>query len=150
MGLLESISRWRPWKARAKVDGIPFEELQNRYSEDANATYKEFIRRLHQLIFYAASEYLERTKGRRRQEEIENIVIGIFEEFSPQFAIGSPDKILVRFAQVIRNQLDDKAFRVIAALFYKQIPIYHLSDEGERRLLAAVYEEGLSTPMKVL
>jgi hypothetical protein len=144
MGLFESTYRWIPWKSRPDLRAIPFEELQNRYSEDPKAVYEEFIRRLRWLVFYAVEEYMDRTQPRRTREEIEDTVIGIFQDFSPEFNSGEPQMILVRFANIVRRALDDEAFRVIARRFYRQVPIYHLSEPLERRLLAAAYEEGLS------
>ena len=148
MGLFESTYGWIPWKRRPELWAIPFEELQNRYSEDPKAVYEEFVRRLRWLVFYAAEEYMGRTQPGRTREEIEDAVIGIFEDFSPEFNSGEPQMILVRFANILRRALDDEAFRVIARRFYTQFPIYHLSDRWERRLLAAAYEEGLTKQAK--
>jgi hypothetical protein len=144
MGLLDSTYRWRPWRRRPDLSTVPFEELQNYYSGDPKGAYEEFIRRLRQLVFYAAEEYLTRAGSASASDEVENRVMEIFAEFSPEFNSGEPQMILARFAKVIRRLLDEDAFRVIARHFYTQLPLYHLSDAQERRFLAASYEGALS------
>jgi len=48
----------------------------------------------------------------------------------------------LRFADVIRNELDDATFSAMASVFYLQLPIYHIADDRSRRLLAAALQEG--------
>lgn len=145
MGVFKSIYEWRPWKQERKLEALPFEELQSSYAESPAGTFTEFTRRLQRLVFYAASEYLGRTQSETTREAIEEKVGRIFEEFSPEFASGEPQKVLLRFASVIRRQLDEESFRVIGPFFYKQLPTYHIADEEARIVLAATYQEALSS-----
>lgn len=148
MSLLKSIYEWRPWKGERKLDALPFEELTSSYADDPGGTYTEFVRRLQRLIFYAVSEYLLRTEGHTTREAIEEKVGSIFQEFSPQFGSGDPQTILLRYASVIRKELDEEAFHVIGLFFYKQLPTYHIADEQARSVLAAAYQEALSEQTK--
>lgn len=139
MRRVKSIYEW--WKGKRKLDALPFEELQSTYAEDPVGAYKEFVRRLSRLVFFAATAYLKKVDSKSSQAEIEQKVEHIFREFSPQFTSGDPQKILLRFADVIRNELDDATFSAMAPVFYLQLPLYHIADERARRLLAAALQE---------
>jgi hypothetical protein len=143
MGVLETIRRWRPWKGRPKLEAVPFEELQNRCAEDPEGVHREFIRRLHKLVFYAAAEYLKR-HGNRDQREVEEMTMRVFEDFAPEFASGEPIRLLVRFSHAIRRVLDREAFEGIVHLYYPLLPTYHIPDDAERRFLAAAYQAVLA------
>lgn len=143
MDVLETIYRWSRW-LRPQLDRLPFEELARRYPREEVEVWTEFLRRLNRIVFYAAEEYLQRTKGTVAQQEADEKTMEVFEEFAPQFASGGPALLLRRFATVIRRVLDREAFESIAYRYYYQLPIYYLEDENQRRVLAACYESGLS------
>lgn len=146
MGLIESIYEWRqrkPWRRRPRLDGLPFEELQERYDEDPGGVYKEFIRRLRGLVFWAVNAYMTKINPGTSRDTIEEKTMNIFQEFSPQFIRGEPQTILLRFAAVIRSELDDEVFRAMGVHYYKQLPIYHINDDEARRFLAAAFQYGL-------
>jgi hypothetical protein len=144
MGIIQTIYGWLPWSGERKLEALPFEELQESAAENPVGAYEEFVRRMQRLVFYAAEEYLQRNSAEVTREATEEKVSHIFEEFSPQFGSGDPSTILLRFAAVIRRELDDEAFRVIGLFFYKQLPTYHISDNDARIILAASYQEALS------
>lgn len=143
MGVLETIRRWRPWSGRPRLEALPFEELQNRYAEDPQGVYREFIRRLHRLVFYAAEDYLGR-HGNRDQQEVEEMTMRVFEDFGPEFGSGEPITLLVRFSSAIRRILDGEAFQQIVEVYYRLLPTYHITDDAERRFLAAAYQGALA------
>src|ERR1700691_4114630 len=118
MGVLETIRRWRPWRGRPRLEALPFEELQNRYAEDPHDVYREFIRRLHRLVFYAAEDYLGR-HGNRDKQEVEEMTMRVFEDFGPEFGSGEPITLLVRFSSAIRRVLDGEAFQQIVEVYYR-------------------------------
>lgn len=144
MGFRETIYGWLGLTGERRLEALPFEELQESYAKDPVGTYTEFGRRLQRLVFYAAEEYLSRTSSGVNVAAIEDKVGQIFEEFSPQFGSGDPQTILLRFAAVLRRQLDGESFQVIGRFFYKQLPTYHISDDEARIVLAASYQEALS------
>jgi hypothetical protein len=144
MDVLETIRRWRLWWGRPKLEALPFEELQNRYGEDTQGVYREFSRRLHKLVFYAAQDYLGRHGDNRAQKDVEELVIRIFEDFGPEFGSGEPTMLLLRFANAIRRVLDEEAFRRIVEFYYRLLPTYHIVDEQERRFLAAAFQAALA------
>lgn len=149
MTLLETIYRWIVFKKHPSLGALPFEELQTRYENEPLAVYEEFIRRLKTLVFYAAHDYLKREherSGRPAVErlEVEEKLIEVFREFGTEFTNGTPITILLRFATVIRRLLGDESFEKIACIYYPLLPTYHISNEKERRMLAAAYEEALS------
>src|SRR5208282_6395343 len=122
MDVLETIHRWRLWWGRPKLEALPFEELQNRYGEDPQGVYREFSRRLHKLVFYAAQDYLGRHGDNRAQKDVEELVIRTFEDFGPEFGSGEPTMLLLRFANAIRRVLDEEAFRRIVEFYYRLLP----------------------------
>ena len=130
MRRVKSIYEW--WKGKRKLDALPFEELQSTYAEDPVGAYKEFVRRLSRLVFFAATAYLKKVDPKSSQAEIEQKVERIFREFSPQFTSGDPQKILLRFADVIRNELDDATFSALA--FIKP---FSISSTGSLNLCAS-------------
>lgn len=142
MGIFETIYGW--WTGERKLEALPFNELQASGAENPVSAYTEFIRRLQRLVFYAAEEYLQRNSTQVTREAIEEKVGQIFEEFSPEFGSGDPHTVLLRFAAVIRRELDAEAFGIIGLFFYKQLPTYHISDDEARIILAASYQEALS------
>jgi hypothetical protein len=143
MGLLETISRWRFWGKLPEWDALPFEELQNRYEEGPEAIYKEFIRRLNKLVFYASVDYLKRNRQSVTKQSAEEKMMRTFEEFGPEFGNGEPATLLRRFADAIRRVLDDQAFDGIGYFYYSLLPTYHIRDHQERKLLAASYQAAL-------
>ena len=141
-----TILDWIHWRRNPRLDSLRFEELQERYAEDQQGTYREFIRRLRPLVFYAAEHYLQSIGNAFTEIDVDNKVDEVFEDFSPEFDSGDPATLLQRFAGAIRRVLDDEAFRVIGPTFYRLLPIYNVPDAQQRRFLAAVYEQALSTP----
>jgi hypothetical protein len=126
-----------------RLEALPFEELQNRYKSDDHEIYKEFTRRLHRLVFYASEDFLKRQGVFVGQEEIEELVMRVFEDFGPEFGSGEPIMLLVRFANAIRRVLDPTAFDRISTFYYPLLPAYHISDDLERRYLVGAYQEAL-------
>lgn len=145
MAPFRTILDWIPWKGKVSLDSLPFEELQEQYAEDQQGTYREFIRRLRPLVFYAAQQYLQSRGNVLTEIEVNNKTDEVFEDFSPEFGCGDPATLLQRFGGAIRRVLDDEAFRVIALPFYRLLFVYHLRNGEERRFLAAMYEKGLTT-----
>jgi hypothetical protein len=144
MAFLQTIYRWL-WTGERKLEALLFEELQDYAAENPEGAYNEFVRRLQRLVFYAAEEYLQRNSSEVTRDAIEEKVGKIFEEFSPQFGSGDPQTILLRFAAVIRRELDADSFGIIGLFYYKQLPTYHISDDEARIILAASYQEALSS-----
>jgi len=144
MSFLKTIYRWL-WTDERKLEALLFEELQDYAAENPEGAYNEFIRRLQRLVFYAAEEYLQRKSSEVTRDAIEEKVGQIFEEFSPQFGSDDPQTILLRFAAVMRRQLDADSFGIMGLFYYKQLPIYHISDDEARIILAACYQDALSS-----
>ena len=140
MRAFKSIYEW--WKGKRRIDAVPFEELQSSYRDDPAGCFKEFVRRLSGLVFSAAASYLKRIDPRTSTGSIRAKTERIFQEFSPQFIGGEPQTILLRFADVIRRELDDATFSAMAPIYYLQLPIYHVADDRSRQLLAAFLQEG--------
>jgi hypothetical protein len=143
MGLLESIYGWAT-RFRPKLDRLPFDELARRYPREELEVWKEFVRRMNKIVFYAAEEYMQRTREKIVSEEVGEKAMQVFQEFAPQFGSGRTEMLLRRFAIAIRRVLDNEAFESIAHRYYYQLPIYYLEDEAQRRVMAACYESGLS------
>jgi len=144
MDLLQTIRRWIHRVRGVRLEALPFEELQNRYQEDPQKIYEEFIRRLSKLVFYAAEDFLKRQGEPLSQDKIEESGMRVFEDFGPEFGNGEPIMLLVRFADVIRLRvLDEAAFQRISTFYYRLLPTYHLSDDTERRFLVAAYQAAL-------
>jgi hypothetical protein len=141
MDLLETI--YEMFRKKPGLDRLPFEELQVRYRSEPTLVLKEFIRRVQPLVFQAALEFLRRTHSPAAQSDVEEASLKVFEDFTPEFTNGSPSTLLVRFAAAIKRILDDTAFEVIATRYYHQVPLYHLKDDQQRRLLAATYQRGV-------
>lgn len=140
MRIPKTIIRW--W-GRPGLDRELFEELGTRYVEEPEQVFEEFVRRLNRLVFQAALDFLTRKGQPITQNEVEELVMDVFRDFAPSFVSGSPGTLLRRFADAIRRVLDATAFQQIAYRYYLQGPIYHLKDIEQRKLLAAVYQEGL-------
>ena len=143
MRLPQSIHRWIAQKQGGRLEALPFEELQNRYEKDPTGIYREFVRRLHKLVFFAAEDFLRRKGCGLDKNDIEELAVSVFEDFGPAFGIGEPIMLLVRFAFAIRRVLDQDAFVMIATFYYKLLPAYHVSDDDERRFLVGAYQEAL-------
>ena len=106
--------------------------------------YEEFIRRLKDLVFYAAEDFLKRQGGRVTRQDIEEMGIRVFEDFGPEFGNGDPIMLLVRFANAMRRRvLDQEAFDRIAAFYYPLLAAYHISDDTERRFLVRAYQAAI-------
>jgi hypothetical protein len=143
MDVLETIYRWSR-RFKPKLDRLPFDELARRYPREELQVWTEFHRRLNKIVLNAAVEYVDRTRGTVSQQEVEEKMMQVFDEFAPRFASGNPDMLLRRFAAAIRRVLDDEAFESIAYRYYYHLPIYHLEDDQQRRVLAACYENALN------
>lgn len=144
MRVLESL--WaRLWGTRP-LESLPYEELLARYSKAPRAVYTEFCRRLHRTVFYAALDYAKRHAPADAEREANELTIRVFEAFAPQVASGEPATGLRRFAGVIRTLLDEEAFRMVARIYYRQLPLYHMENDEQRRVLAALFDDGLAVP----
>jgi hypothetical protein len=133
MRMPRPIREW--WFPRPDLDRELFEELCERYGEEGDPVWQEFVCRLSALVFQAAVDC-----ATRRDIDIAESVVRVFEEFKPTFASGSAESLLRRLAGVIRRRLDATAFESIAFRYYVLGPIYHLKDDEQRRLLAVAYQ----------
>ena len=141
MSLHETIYGW--FKGRPGLDRLPFEELAGRYEVEPVAVFEEFVRRLEPLVFQAAFDFVTRTSHPATVVEVEKMTMKVFEDFTPEFASGARSMVLVRFAAAIRRVLDEEAFEAIATRYYHQLPLYHVKDDQQRRLLSASYQCGV-------
>jgi hypothetical protein len=141
MAAFQSILGVFGWKQ--PLERLPFEELLGRYAGEPGPVYEEFVKRLHRIIFQAALEYLTRGNHAVSQVGVEEMTTKVFEEFAPQFASGKAAMLLVDFAAAVRRVLDHQAFEKIAYRYYYLLPIYHLKDDLEKKLLAASYQRGI-------
>jgi hypothetical protein len=133
MPLLQTI--YRRFKRKPSLDRLPFEELAERYKSEPVAVFEEFVRRMQPLIFQAALDFEMRAHPSARDAEVEEMVLKVFEDFTPEFMSGDPSMVLVRFAAAIR--------RVLATRYYHQLPLYHVKDDQQRRFLSASYQNGV-------
>jgi hypothetical protein len=149
MSLLETISRWIQGRGSNWLESAPFEELVDKYAHgglgDKREIYGEFARRFSRLVFRAAQDFAERRNVPNVEAEASKLKDKIFRSFVPHMAAGDQNYCLRRFAIHIRNLLDDKAFSFIARAFYYQLPVYHISNDEQRRILAAMLQTELST-----
>jgi hypothetical protein len=143
MDILRTIYKLLGWQFA--LNEVPFEELAERFAGEPHEVSREFVRRLKGLVWYAAEDYLRRSHQPVMQEDVDENMNQVFREFFPQFGAGDPTTLLLRFAEAIRNVLDAAAFKMIAHRYYYLLPIYHLKDDEQRRLLSAFFQNGLGT-----
>jgi len=141
MPLLQTI--YKRFKRKPSLDRLPFEELAERYKSEPVAVFEEFVRRMQPLIFQAALDFETRAHPPASDAEVEEMVLKVFEDFTPEFMSGDPSMVLVSFAAAIRRVLDDEAFEAIATRYYHQLPLYHMKDDQQRRFLSASYQNGV-------
>jgi len=113
------------------------------FRAEPEEVYREFVLRLHRLVFQAATDYVTRNGSVPTQEKLDELTEDVFTEFLSSFASGSPETVLCRFAMSIRRTLDPAAFQVIGSRYYYQLPIYYIDNEARQSILAAAYERGL-------
>jgi len=141
MPLFQTI--YEMFKRKTSLDRLPFEELAERYESEPVAAFEEFVRRMKLLVFQAALDFVRRAHPPASDAEVEEMVLKVFEDFTPEFASGEPSMVLVRFAAAIRRVLDDDAFEAIATRYYRQLPLYYVKDDQQRRFLSALYQDGV-------
>jgi hypothetical protein len=126
---------------------LSYEALLTEYPNDPKKVYNEFIRRLYRLVFEASKHYARHHhSGGNLQQEAGKFTEKAFQEFLPEFHSGPPKDVLRRFATVLRTRiLDEDAFNSIRKLYYHQLPLYHLRNDEQRRVLAAFFDTRLAT-----
>lgn len=148
MRLLDTIDRWIKSFGSGWVEIAPYEELFRRYTDADTAgkqlIFNELCRRLSRLVYRATQDYLRRRENNVSESEVTKLKDRIFRSFAPDMAAGQPEFGLRRFATRIRAELDAEAFDFIARAFYYQLPIYHIPNDEQRRILAAMVQEELS------
>lgn len=147
MQLFDTIYRWVKSFGSEWVETAPYEELFRRYgdadSDGKRMIFAELCRRLSRLVYRATQDYVGRRKGNVSESEVTELKDKIFRSFAPEMDAGKPEFGLRRLATRIRSELDDEAFYYIARAFYYQLPIYHLPNDEQRRILAALLQEEL-------
>lgn len=148
MQLLDTIYRLVKSFGSEWVERAPYEELFRRYKRanisEKGQIYYEFCSRLSRLVYRASQDYVQRGKTAESDDSVEKLKDRVFRSFAPDMAAGDPDYGLRRFGTHISNILDKEAFDCIARAFYYQLPIYHIANDEQRRILAAMLQAEMS------
>jgi hypothetical protein len=144
--LRDLLGRFLRLRKPRRLQTLPYEELPAYYRVDPRGVSHEFMRRLHKIVCRASVDYALRNPehGKMTSDQAAELTVRAFQGFAPEFLSGKPETLLLRFAGVMRQQvLDATAFLSIRRLYYHQLPLYHLKNDEQRRLLAAFYDEAL-------
>lgn len=127
-------------RGQKPLESVPYEVLVERHSLDPEGVCREFMRRLQKTVFFAALDYSKRQQKGNPKVDPDDVTSAIFMTFFGEFNNGSPESLLTRFAGTIRRYLDEEAFSQIAYAYYRQIPLYHIEDDEQRKYLAALFD----------
>jgi hypothetical protein len=124
------------------LEDLTFERLSERFSEDPRGVVEEFNRRLYRTVFEAGKHFANRhpTADESLQGRAEKLTIDLFEKFTPQLSKLPGERTLLNFALLVEQELDRAAFNSVRLVFYYRLPLYHVRDNNQRRVLEVCYD----------